>query len=130
MALTKSDRDNLDYTIPLSNVIALDPTTVQINSKSEDQCVTTQTAREERLPKKAVAPQKNERVWMCRFLDEIGLEYNTSEIYCDSSSAINWAEDPIQHQRNKHCELKYYIRDRVAKDEVKLFKVHTTRKRS
>jgi len=47
-------------------------------------------------------------MWMCRFLDEIGLEYNTPEIYCDSSSAINWAEDPIQHQRNKHCELKYY----------------------
>mmetsp|Transcript_24480 Transcript_24480/g.48157 ORF Transcript_24480/g.48157 Transcript_24480/m.48157 type:complete len:461 (-) Transcript_24480:215-1597(-) len=62
MALTKSDRDNLDYTIPLSNVIALDPTTVQINSKSEDQCVTTQTARSEKLPKKSVPPQKNERI--------------------------------------------------------------------
>ena len=69
-----------------------------------------------------------EVMWMCRFLDEIGLGYHTPEIYCDSSSAINWAEDPIQHQRNKHCELKYYyIRDRVSKDEVKLFKVHTTR---
>lgn len=69
-----------------------------------------------------------EIMWMCRFLDEIGLPYETPEIFCDSTSAINWAEDPVQHQRNKHVELKYYyVRDCVAKDVVKLFRVHTTR---
>jgi hypothetical protein len=61
-------------------------------------------------------------------LDEIGLPYETPEIFCDSSSAINWAEDPVQHQRNKHVEIKYYyVRDCVAQDVVKIFKIHTTR---
>ena len=68
-----------------------------------------------------------ELMWMCRFLDEIGIEYEPPNIYCDSSSAINWAGDPVQHQRNKHVEIKYYYcRDVVADGRVKLFKIHTT----
>ena len=69
-----------------------------------------------------------ELMWMCRFLDEIGLEYHTPEIYCDSSSALNWSEDPIQHQRNKHVEIKYYfVRDMIAGKLVRAFKIHTTK---
>ena len=68
-----------------------------------------------------------ELMWMCRFLDEIGIQYDPPNIYCDSSSAINWAEDPVQHQRNKHVEIKYYYcRDVVADEKVRLFKIHTT----
>ena len=68
-----------------------------------------------------------ELMWMCRFLDEIGVEYEVPNVYCDSSSAINWAEDPVQHQRNKHVEIKYYYcRDVVADERVRLFKIHTT----
>ena len=67
-----------------------------------------------------------ELMWMCRFLDEIGIEYETPNVYCDSSSAINWAEDPVQHQRNKHVEIKYYYcRDVVADEKVRLFKINT-----
>ena len=65
-----------------------------------------------------------EVMWMCRFFDEIGLKYSMPEVYSDSSSALNWAEDPIQHQRNKHVEIKYYyVRDMVAKGNVKTFKI-------
>jgi len=68
-----------------------------------------------------------ELMWLCRFLDEVEVEYEIPEIYCDSSSAIAWSQDPVQHQRNKHMELKYYyVRDCVEKEYVKLFKVHTT----
>ena len=68
-----------------------------------------------------------ELMWMCRFLDEIGLEYEAPNVYCDSSSAINWAGDPVQHQRNKHVEIKYYYcRDIVADGKVQLFKIHTS----
>ena len=69
-----------------------------------------------------------ELMWMCRFLDEVGIEYHTPEIYCDSSSALNWSEDPIQHQRNKHVEIKYYfVRDMIADKLVRAFKIHTTK---
>lgn len=68
-----------------------------------------------------------EIMWMCRFFDEIGLEYSIPEIYSDSSSALNWADDPIQHQRNKHVEIKYYyVRDMVAEGNVKAFKISST----
>ena len=68
-----------------------------------------------------------ELMWMCRFMDEIGVDYEVPEIYCDSSSAINWAEDPVQHQRNKHVEIKYlYCRDIVGDEKVRLFKIHTS----
>ena len=56
----------------------------------------------------------------------IGVEYETPQLFCDSSSAINWSEDPIQHQRTKHVELDYYyIREIVAEQKVKLYKIHT-----
>jgi len=68
-----------------------------------------------------------ELMWMCRFLDELGIPYHIPEIHCDSSSDIRWAEDPVQHQRNKHVELKYYYcRDLVTGDKVRVFKIHTT----
>jgi hypothetical protein len=68
-----------------------------------------------------------EIMWLCRFLDEIGIAYNTPNIYCDSASAINWSLDPIQAQRNKHVELKYYyVQDICAANKVRLFKIHTT----
>ena len=67
-----------------------------------------------------------ELMWLMNFLDEVGIEYNTPKIYCDSNSAICWAEDPVQHQRNKHVELKYYfIRDVVSKRLVKIYKINT-----
>ena len=67
-----------------------------------------------------------EIMWICRFLSEIGVPYETPKIYCDSNSAIYWAEDPVQHQRNKHVELKYYyIRDIVGKELVKLYRINS-----
>lgn len=68
-----------------------------------------------------------EIMWICNFLDEIGVSYHTPEIYTDSNSAMNWAQDPIQHQRNKHVEIKYYyVRDVVASGKVRMFRIHTT----
>jgi hypothetical protein len=67
-----------------------------------------------------------EIIWLCHFFTEIGVKYNTPKIFCDASSAINWAEDPIQHKRNKHVELEYYyIRDIVEKKLVEIYKVDT-----
>ena len=68
-----------------------------------------------------------ELMWLCRFLDEIGIPYEIPEVYCDSASAINWSLDPIQAQRNKHVEMRYYYcRDICANNCVRLFKIHTT----
>jgi len=69
-----------------------------------------------------------ELMWICRFYDEIGIDYEVPHIFCDSQSAIAWAEDPIQHQRNKHIEIKYYYcRDVVSNDKARLFYLCSTR---
>ena len=68
-----------------------------------------------------------ELMWLCNFLEEIGIAFHTPKIYCDSQSAIYWSEDPIEHSRNKHMEVKYYyVRDCVAQDKVRIFKILTT----
>ena len=75
----------------------------------------------------ALSTVGKEIVWLCNFFDEVGVEYHTPQIFCDSSSAIDWAEDPIQHQRTKHVEIDfYYIRDIVASQKVELYKIDTT----
>ena len=68
-----------------------------------------------------------ELMWLCNFLEEIGVPFHTPKIYCDSQSAIYWSEDPIEHARNKHMEVKYYyVRDCVAENKVRIFKILTT----
>jgi hypothetical protein len=65
-----------------------------------------------------------EIVWISNFLTEIKIPFRRPSIFCDSSSAIDWSEDPIQHQRTKHVELQYYyIRDLVASQVVDMYKI-------
>ena len=72
----------------------------------------------------ALSEAGREIIWIINFLTEIGVKFNRPRIYCDSSSAINWAEDPIEHKRNKHIELQYYyIRDIVSAEKVDIYKV-------
>ena len=72
----------------------------------------------------ALSEAGREIIWIINFLTEIGVKFNRPRIYCDSSSAINWAEDPIEHKRNKHIEMQYYyIRDIVAAEKVDIYKV-------
>jgi len=74
----------------------------------------------------ALTELARELMWLIRFLTEIGIDYFVPEIYCDSQSAIYWSEDPVQHQRNKHVEIKYYyIRDLVSRELVKVYKINT-----
>ena len=68
-----------------------------------------------------------ELMWLCNFLEELGIPFHTPKIYCDSQSAIHWSEDPIEHARNKHMEVKYYyVRDCVTDGKVRIFKILTT----
>ena len=68
-----------------------------------------------------------ELMWLCNFLEELGIPFHTPKIYCDSQSAIHWSQDPIEHARNKHMEVKYYyVRDCVTDNKVRIFKILTT----
>jgi hypothetical protein len=47
-------------------------------------------------------------------------------IYCDNTSAIKLAKNPVHHSRTKHFDLKYhFIRDLVQKKELELMYIKT-----
>ena len=71
---------------------------------------------------KAWSEVYRELMWICRFLDEISIEYHKPDIYCD----LPFCRGPVQHQRNKHVESKYcYCRDLVTDDKVRIYQIHT-----
>jgi len=51
-------------------------------------------------------------------------EYNSWKqlcFYCDSKSAIAIAENPVQHGKTKHIQVKFHaIREAVKNQEIKL----------
>ena len=66
-------------------------------------------------------------LWLTYFLTELGIEFETPTIYCDSQSAGEWAKNASHHQRNKHVALKYFfIRDEIARKTIKVAYISTT----
>ena len=47
-------------------------------------------------------------------------------IYIDNSSTICIIENPVQHNKTKHIEIRHhFIRDRNAKKLIQMEKIHT-----
>ena len=63
--------------------------------------------------------------WICRLLDEIGLEQrDPTPIRCDNLSTITITHDATYHAWMKHIEIYYhFIRERVASNEALLIYV-------
>ena len=55
-------------------------------------------------------------------LAEIGMKQSLpTELFCDNKSAIAIAENPVQHGRTKHINVKYHsIREAERNEEVKV----------
>ena len=59
-------------------------------------------------------------------LGELGKVQNTTKVFCDSQSAINFAKNPAYHSKTKHILIKYhFVRHVVDEGGVVLEKVHT-----
>ena len=69
-----------------------------------------------------------EVIWVRGFLSELGFEeFNLSTqqspttLWMDSKSAINMAENPVQHKRTKHIRVKYHwLREQVNAAVIKM----------
>ncbi|KAJ9539084.1 hypothetical protein OSB04_031817 [Centaurea solstitialis] len=67
-------------------------------------------------------------LWMKIQLADYGYTMHRIPIYCDSSSAIQIAANPVQHSRTKHIDIRYhFIKDHVEKGNVELFFVESER---
>jgi hypothetical protein len=56
-----------------------------------------------------------EILWVRNLLSELKvLRKGPSMLYCDSKSAINIANNPVQHDRTKHVEIdRFFIKEKI-----------------
>ena len=60
-------------------------------------------------------------LWMKNQLLDYGLQVERTPIFCDNTSAISITENPVQHSRTKHIDIKYhFIRKHVMNGTVEL----------
>ena len=60
-------------------------------------------------------------LWMVSTLKDFGLNFASVPLFCDNTSAINIAKNPVQHSRTKHIDIRFhFLRDHVEKGDVVL----------
>ena len=59
-------------------------------------------------------------------MKDYGVSLGTMPLLCDNESAINIANNPVQHCRTKHIDIRHhFLRDHVANGDINLTRVGT-----
>lgn len=67
-------------------------------------------------------------MWIRNQLLDYGLNLDKIHIYCDNTSAIAITENPVQHSRTKHIDVRYhFIREHVMEGTIELHFVPTNK---
>ena len=92
-------------------------------SSKKQNCVTLSTAEAEYI---ATASCVTQLLWMRQTLKDYGITYRHVPLLCDNESAINIAENPKDHTRTKHIDIRYhFLRDHVEKGDIDIAHVGT-----
>ncbi|GAA0185300.1 hypothetical protein LIER_32588 [Lithospermum erythrorhizon] len=77
---------------------------------------------------RALAMTSSEVTWIVRLLEELGLHILTPvTLYCDNTSAIHIAKNPVFHERTKHIEIDcHFTRDKVLEGLLQLAHIPTS----
>lgn len=60
-------------------------------------------------------------IWMQRVLKKLGIKQCKCIIFCDNSSTIKLAKNPVMHGRSKHIDVRFhFLRDLVNNEVVEL----------
>jgi hypothetical protein len=63
-------------------------------------------------------------LWMKQTLLDYGVKLKEIPLLCDNESAIKIANNPIQHSRTKHIDIRHhFLRDHVSKGDIKIDRV-------
>ncbi|KAL5583478.1 hypothetical protein UlMin_015920 [Ulmus minor] len=96
-------------------VFMLGSTAVSWSSKKQP-IVTLSTAEAEFVAATSCACQA---IWLRKILEELKFKQTDStQIFCDNSSAIKLSKNPVFHGRCKHIDVKYHFLRDLTKDEV------------
>lgn len=69
----------------------------------------------------AAAACSTQAVWMRRILDTLGYQGDEDEgtlIFCDNSSTIQLARNPVFHAKSKHIEVRFHFLRNLENDGV------------
>ena len=65
-------------------------------------------------------------LWMKQTLKDYGIHLKQVPLYCDNESAIKIANNPVQHSKTKHIEIRHhFLRDHVVKEDIDIIHVNT-----
>ncbi|WVZ58838.1 hypothetical protein U9M48_009064 [Paspalum notatum var. saurae] len=92
-------------------------------SYKKQNCVSLSTAEAEYI---AVGSSCAQLLYMKQTLKDYGVELTRIPLLCDNKSAVNLTNNPVQHSRTKHIDIRHhFIRDHVAKGDILLRNVGT-----
>ena len=65
-------------------------------------------------------------LWMRQTLRDYGYKLSKVPLLCDNESAIRMADNPVEHNRTKHIDIRYqFLRDHQQKGDIKIAYVNT-----
>ncbi|WVZ80759.1 hypothetical protein U9M48_028212 [Paspalum notatum var. saurae] len=92
-------------------------------SSKKQNCVSLSTAEAEYI---AAGSSCAQLLYMKQMLKDYGVELSRIPLLCDNESAVKLTNNPVQHSRTKHIDIRHhFIRDHVAKGGILLRNVGT-----
>jgi hypothetical protein len=65
-------------------------------------------------------------LWMRQTLRDYGYKLSKVPLLCDNESAIRITDNPVEHSRTKHIDIRYhFLRDHQQKGDIKIAYVDT-----
>jgi hypothetical protein len=65
-------------------------------------------------------------LWMWQTLRDFGYNLSKVPLLCDNESAICLADNPVEHSRTKHIDIRYhFLRDHQQKGDIDIFHIST-----
>ena len=67
----------------------------------------------------SMAAAANQAIWLKKILADLGQKQDApTEIFCDNKSAIAIAQNPVQHGRTKHINVKFHSLREAEKNKL------------
>jgi hypothetical protein len=65
-------------------------------------------------------------LWMRQTLRDCGYKLSKVPLLCDNESAIRMADNPVEHSRTKHIDIRYhFLRDHQQREDIEIAYVST-----
>jgi hypothetical protein len=65
-------------------------------------------------------------LWMRQTLRDFGYNLSKAPLLCDNESAIFLADNPVEHNRTKHIDIRHhFLRDHQQKGDIDVYHIST-----